>query len=122
MTEPAKCVCGADVEVTNGVKASFVLCTYCGWGGALKPSEAESVAAWNACMRPRPVAFIKQSHAFIDGSMVGCIVNTQDLSGYYVYLFSRSYESDGAHGTFDHCRAWLIAKLTAAGFDVKESE
>jgi hypothetical protein len=119
------CACGASPHIHIEGSSARVVCWSCNWTGPWrdKPNHAaEAVAAWNAVMRARPVAFIKQSHAFIDGSMVGCIVNTQDLSGYYVYLFSRSYESDGARGDFGHCRAWLIAKLTAAGFEVKESE
>src|SRR5690606_14513707 len=56
MSEIAKCRCGAlDTGIDND-DGWDVTCNDCGCRGPFVPTYEEAIAAWNALMRPRPVA------------------------------------------------------------------
>jgi hypothetical protein len=87
-------------------------------------TESEAIAAWNGVMRARPVVTLDApkreegwmiTYARMGHVEVGWVVERTDEYDAHCHwshdeLIERP-ESD--------CRAWLIAKLTAAGFDVR---
>jgi hypothetical protein len=121
MTETAKCACGAEARIhQTNCENYYVTCNkddvYC-WEGPVCPSESEAVAAWNGVMRARPVV---TERVQIFGSSRFCLgkvcMGMVDNCGDPWALFDEvAFSGD----TFAECRAWLIAKLTAAGFDVR---
>jgi hypothetical protein len=99
--EIAKCVCGSERRVIPTMLGEFrVACSDCGWA-VIQRTESEAVAAWNAVMRPRPVVTVTLEDT-----------GWTHFSVPDVFSFIIGDESAGNE----------VAKLTAAGFDVKETE
>lgn len=104
MAEIARCVCGADGVCSDGSDGDYsVICsrTFECWCGPDCESESEAIAAWNRVMRPRPVV------------KVGLHAGTW------------GYRMCPLFGDMGFPPALLDAvkeELTAAGFDVAESE
>lgn len=136
MTELTKCRCGAEAEwqiSTDGKVGRW--CRRCGIHGPWCDSEELMDAAWNSLMRPRPVAeWVAAEGLRGDGphGFVGSLWLGQVALGYV--------SVHRAHGIVDHAaqchldgkgeyfrdpnpasaRAWLEARVRAAGFDVRE--
>ncbi len=123
-TGPVLCPCPCGKEA-KPVKSRFdemwwVGCSDddCTWSSTTFPTEAEAVAAWSAVMRPRPVVTMRKQRSGAyefetgDDFSLGCYdPNCEDAECYFT---NESY-------TDDDPRAWLIAKLQSAGFDVQEA-
>src|SRR5690606_37604379 len=56
MSEIAKCRCGARDTGIDNDDGWAVTCNDCGCRGPFVPTYEEAISAWNALMRPRPVA------------------------------------------------------------------
>jgi hypothetical protein len=124
VTEIAKCVCGAEARIhQTNCENYYVTCNkddvYC-WEGPVCPSESEAVAAWNGVMRARPVLIEKRKDKFNSLFSFG-----PTAIGYTCGSRATFFRPPPDEQHFidpcepSNCRAWLIAKLTAAGFDVR---
>jgi hypothetical protein len=99
-----------------------IACSDCGWA-VIQKAEAEAIAAWNRVMRPRPVVTMVDDLSGgcmveIGARNVGCLVHQRHTDEGWVAADYMTNEQE--RGTRNDARAWLIAKLKAAGFDVKE--
>jgi hypothetical protein len=123
---PVNCVCGAEAKARLSQYDHFLVsCARdreC-WCGPDMPTEAEAVEAWNRVMRPRPVVttFDDMNRGFmfeLGARSIGALSQQRTTEdGWAAALYITSEQT---RGTRERCRAWLIEKLTAAGFDVKE--
>jgi hypothetical protein len=121
VTDVCKCVCGIKAAPRGDDKYGWhvsCLSHACAWQTPILNSEDEAVEAWNRVMRPRPAVVIQPLTTGCAQGWFGCgrvtIGATFDGSRAECWLSGDKY-------TGQNCRAWLIAKLEAAGFDVKES-
>jgi hypothetical protein len=116
---PVNCVCGAEPLIRRSDSGVGIWCHSCGWEGPHLDTEAEAVEAWNRVMTSRPVVTIGADGCARLGRSDVIGIAAQSVGGAFA-----NYYADNTHtsGTREHCRAWLIEKLTAAGFEVRESE
>lgn len=103
MTDICKCVCGAEARYMSGgpYSGGHVVCAGCTWEGPSAPTQSEAIAAWNRVMRPRPV--VQMFHHSKAWGLASC----------------RPFSSLTVH---ESAVDDTSAELTAAGFDVAESE
>jgi hypothetical protein len=114
---PVNCACGETAKAKATLLGEFRIgCSDCGWA-VIKPTNAEAVEAWNRVMRPRPTVTFDGHTARLFGNMIGEVY--WRLDDYCALTDACETSHTGAIGD---CRAWLIEKLTAAGFEVRASE
>lgn len=125
MTEIAKCRCGARAHLqghVDDVDGEFVsIACYdgkCGWTSPWRRTEAEAIAAWNALMRPRPVARWGSpggvTYLYVGRAVLGYVLTSQSGSESAVCGIT------GEHFRGYDARAWLEERVRAAGFDVED--
>ncbi len=124
MSEIAKCRCGIrDTGVDSDYDGWAVTCNDCGCRGPFVPTYEEAISAWNALMRPRPVAEWK---AFVLGSDRGKLASGSltlgEVSGDGNHWVARCYLTDETRECANPwaARAWLEERVKAAGFDVED--
>lgn len=121
MTEAkaVKCVCGTLPHAIDLEDDGWQMrCNGCYWQGPPCESESEAVAAWNAVMRPRPVVTEHRGKHADDWTCSGKTIAW--VSGYDENPVAVASDGETHRpGTREDCRAWLIAKLRTAGFDVR---
>lgn len=124
MTEIAKCRCGAEATLNSPCVRGeapfthFVDCERCGSSGPNEDSPAEAIAAWNALMRHRPVARWGApggaTYLYVGRAVLGYVLTSQSGSESAVCGIT------GEHFRGYDARAWLEARVRAAGFEVRE--
>ncbi len=131
MSEIAKCVCGSEAEAVKvrcdlGV-GHAVRCEECGWRCGPHEEKRFAIAAWSSVMRPRPkvrevkLAPDKGCYFHFDSRILGEVTNGDWR--WYAQCGAVIHQGKDMHPvTYADCRAWLIDRLTKAGFDVVESE
>lgn len=127
MTEIAKCRCGAEAEwqiSTDGKVGRW--CRRCGIHGPWCDFEELMDAAWNSLMRPRPVAEwdppvddpADEMRMFCGNAELGSYRELAEGEWETVCLVageSRTLPDEPS------ARAWLEARVRAAGFEVRDA-
>jgi hypothetical protein len=122
---PVNCVCGAGAYAQINHNGHWVECDECEWTGPIRETEVEAVEAWNRVMRPRPVV-TENHHPDNESQYSEFALGALTVSDVYhrtgqEFSTTCPITNEEHRGTFADCRAWLVAKLEAAGFDVKEA-
>lgn len=125
MIELERCHCGGHAHRVLQGGRQWIECTAgCGWRSLDSDVHYDSVAAWNAVMRPRPVAEEKETGVWLELLCLGAWWK-DELGGWRVTCHVSTDISEAAErrgfGTKDEARDWFIEKLRAVGFDVKEA-
>lgn len=124
MSELAKCRCGAEARLSppwSGRIRAVCVNDECDIRGPRALSEVEAIAAWNALMRPRPVAEWRVT-GFMEHLGIGKAVLLsllRDRGAFYCW----SYIADTCGPAFTNeqeAREWGADHLRGLGFDVKE--
>jgi hypothetical protein len=98
---PVNCVCGAEPLIRRSDSGVGIWCHSCGWEGPHLDTEAEAVEAWNRVMRPRPMVTV-----------------TSEDTGWTHF----SIPDVASFIIGDEHAPEQLELLTAAGFEVRESE
>lgn len=123
MSEIAKCRCGAECRVQNEdnpepMSPVWVGCLNCNSSGPWELSRKEAISAWNALMRPRPVARwgapAVVTYLYVGRAVLGYVLTGQSGSESAVCGVT------GEHFRGYDARAWLVARVLGAGFDVED--
>ena len=118
MSEIAKCRCGARDTGIDNDDGWAVTCNDCGCRGPFVPTYEEAIAAWNALMRPRPVARWGSpggvTYLYVGRAVLGYVLTNQSGGESAVCGIT------GEHFRGYDARAWLEARVRAAGFEVSE--
>jgi hypothetical protein len=127
MTEIARCKRGAEASFRGDVSGEndggYVTCdAACGWEGPYRAAQYAAIDAWASVMTPRPVVHTT-GNGFgefvfhLANVTAGVLVKQRERDdGWFA---GHKLSGETLRGTREDCRAWLIAKLTAAGFDVE---
>lgn len=123
MTELAKCRCGAAARLSppwSGRIRAVCVNDECDIRGPRALSEVEAIAAWNALMRPRPVARwgapAVVTNLYVGRAVLGYVLTSQSGGESAVCGIT------GEHFRGYDARAWLEARVRAAGFEVQETK